>query len=260
MTRSPSQAKIIGIVGGLGPHAHIDFEQKLLVCANELVGAKADQEYPEWIVSSVPSTPDRTQAIFGHAPDPTPALLKSARLLENAGAGILCVPCNSAHYFLPAVRESVGVPILDMIALTAAHIAARDRVARVGLLTTTGTLQSRLYHKALNEAGIDSVSPLDLPEGDRRQLEWVMEPIYGPAKNGRHQGGGIKAEGDRPEYGAALEQAASALIAEGAEAVVAGCTEIPLSLTGPDVQGVPLIDPTRVLAEATIREAYELGP
>ena len=85
-----------------------------------------------------------------------------------------------------------------------------------------------------------------------------MEAIYGPSGEGAGQEGGIKALGNRPEFEEKLEHAAARLVGEGAHALIAGCTEIPLSLQGPMVAGVPLIDPTRALAEAAIREAYEL--
>jgi len=53
------QERLIGIVGGLGPFAHIDFERKLLAAASEVIGARRDQDFPQWVLSSIPRTPDR---------------------------------------------------------------------------------------------------------------------------------------------------------------------------------------------------------
>ena len=84
--QAPAQEKIIGIVGGLGPYAHIDFERKLLESAQTLIGISSEQNYPEWVLSCIPCTPDRTEAILGNAPDPSPWLLRSLDVLERAGA------------------------------------------------------------------------------------------------------------------------------------------------------------------------------
>ena len=81
------QKEIIGIAGGLGPFAHIDFEHKLLQSAQKLVGAVADQDFPEWIVSSIPQTPDRTLSIRGEAQDSAPWLIRSLTRLERGGPG-----------------------------------------------------------------------------------------------------------------------------------------------------------------------------
>ena len=143
------QTQIIGIVGGLGPYAHIDFEQKLLESARTMLGAQADQDYPEWVLSSIPRTPDRTRAIVGTDTDPLPWLLRSIRRLERGndqdtpGADFVAIPCNTAHLFLPALREQVSIPILDMIRATARAVTRAHPLARVGILATNGTLASR---------------------------------------------------------------------------------------------------------------------
>ncbi len=253
------QKKIIGIVGGLGPYAHIDFERKLLESARSLLGTSSEQNYPEWVLNSIPGTPDRTEAILGQGPDPSPWLLRSLKVLETAGADFAAVPCNTACYFLRALGDEVALPVLDMIAETVACVRALEGVERVGILATTGTLETRLYHDALSECGLEALSPLDLGDGEKLQRESVMEAIYGSSGDGAGAEGGIKALGNRPEFEEKLEHAAARLVGEGAQALIAGCTEIPLSLQGPTAAGVPLIDPTRALAEAAIREAYELG-
>lgn len=144
-----------------------------------------------------------------------------------------------------------------MIEETGTYICRTHSVKIVGLLATTGTLKSRLYHDTLETIGLRVVSPLDLTEGDRLQRELVMEPIYGPFREGRHQGGGIKSVGPSAAATQRLEDAAARLIeSSGAEIIIAGCTEIPLALSDETVSGVPAVDPTRVLARAAIREAY----
>jgi aspartate racemase len=75
--------RVIGIAGGMGPHAHIEFEQRLLAA---IKSPSSDQDYPEWVVSSVPQTPDRTLALLEEGPSPMPWLLRSFKRLAPAPA------------------------------------------------------------------------------------------------------------------------------------------------------------------------------
>ena len=276
------QQRLIGIVGGLGPFAHLDFERKLLEAARELTGATADQDFPEWVLSSIPQTPDRTEAFLGHAEDPTPVLLRSLERVRRAGADFAVVACNTAHLFLepgwrgtaPAANQSMGpssgarmaplreespLPILSLIEVTVDEAECIAPGGCAGLLATSGTLRSRLYHDPLAARGLRAVSPLDLENGEALQLRAVMEPIYGPWGDGRHRGGGIKTDGGSPRARVLLEEAAGRLVRDaGVDVLVAGCTEIPLALGGAEAAGRPLLDPARLLAAAAIRHAYNL--
>ncbi len=255
--------QVIGILGGLGPYAHLDLERKLLAAARQLAGALDDQDFPEWILSSVPWTPDRTAAIRGAGPSPLPALLCSLRRLEARttaagervhGADFVIIACNTAHHYLPDLRRATELPIVDLIDACAERLA-RDLEpgTRVGLLATTGTLESGLYHRALAERGLKPRSLLDLGDGSL-QRRWVMEAIYG-----RSGDGGLKGGGDLEEARARLLRAAAALVDElGCRALVAACTEVPLALSEPEVCGVPLADPIDIVARAAVRRVYGL--
>lgn len=253
------QERLIGIVGGLGPFAHLDFERKLLDAASRLVGARRDQDFPQWVLSSIPQTPDRTEAFFGEAEDPTPSLTRSLERLRGADADFAVVACNTAHLFLERLRDESPLPIVSLIETTADEAARLAPGGAIGLLATSGTLRSRLYHEPLEDRGLRAVSPFDLESGEMLQRRKVMEPIYGPWVDGRHEGGGIKTDGGSARARALLEQTAGRLVTEGgADVLVAGCTEIPLALEGPEVAGRPLLDPARLLAAAAIRYAYGL--
>lgn len=265
----PRQQQIIGIVGGLGPWAHIELERKLLRAAGDILAAVRDQDFPEWILSSIPQTPDRTLAIEGRGPDPTEWLVTSLRRLEShrdqaglavGGADFAIVACISAHKFLPAAADQVSIPVLNMVAETARAIGAAHPEAKVGLLATTGTLAAGFFHTECRKMHLTPVSLLDLPDGRRLQRELVMETIYGPMIDGKATGGGIKGKAVQPSHVKAFAQAAGHLVnSAGAGVIVAGCTEIGLALSGQSVSGVPLIDPMRVIAEMAIKRAYGLA-
>lgn len=258
-TRAKSAAlrpqQTIGILGGLGPFAHLQFEKLLLETAQELVGACRDQNFPEWLLHSLPATPDRTAAILEGGEDPTPYLLRGLETLRAGGADFGVIVCNTAHFFLPCLRAAAELPLLDMITVAAEACDVAFRGGRVGILGTTGTVRSGLYHKALRRVGAEPVSLLDLPGGADKQLQLVMEPIYGPLVKGAYQGGGIKGEGPRECHAALVREAEATLRGEGGVAgVLICCTE--LSAVLPETEGA--IDSLRTLARAAIRVAYGL--
>lgn len=251
--------RVIGIAGGMGPHAHIEFERRLLAAVPR---PSSDQEYPEWIVSSMPHTPDRTLALIAGGESPVPWLVRSLERLA-ACADFAVITCLTAHAYLDEIRGRVGLPILDLVEVTLAEAARRfGPGARIGVLATTGSLRGGVYRRTAGRVapGLGIVSPLDLPGGDGLQEDLVMRPLYGPLHGGRRSTGGIKAGSDRdPETGAlhrdTLGRAVRLLAAEGAACVVAGCTEIPLALGREPFDGTPLLDPLDLAAAVAVRIA-----
>jgi aspartate racemase len=234
--------RIIGIMGGMGPEATVDLYGKIIEETRRR-GARRDQDHLEVVVSSVPQTPDRTAAVFGTGPSPVPELVRSARRLVAAGAELIAIPCNSAHYFYDEVAGAVSIPVLHMIRLAAGFVARNyPEAATAGILATDGTLKTRLYHLALEAEGIEPLVPG--PEAQKQ----VMEAVFGAA--------GIKSSAPSQAATAGLMSAAEELIAMGAGVIIAGCTEIPLGLRGVDLP-VPIVDSTAVLAAAAVSAAME---
>ncbi len=231
---------IIGVLGGMGPAATADFYQKLI----QATPAKADQDHFKVLIFSNPHVPDRTAAIRGEGPSPLPALIASAELLAKAGADFLTIPCVTAHAFFDDLQQAVRVPILHLIGETAAWLL-RERPAlhRLGLLATTGTVQCRLFETQFEPHGLAIATPESAV-----QTSQVMEAIYA-VKHGEAL--------DRPRR--LIREAAAHLQQLGAEAVVAGCTEVPLILQDGDIP-IPVIDPTTILAQAAVRRALSRGP
>jgi aspartate racemase len=226
------QSQVIGILGGMGPAATADFYTKLV----SRTRARRDQDHPRTVIWSDPTIPDRTQALLGHGEDPTPSMLHGLRHLEDAGATLITVPCNTAHAFVPALQARTSVPILHMIEETVKLLS--DRGIRVaGLLATTGTCRMGLYQGFAKERGLEVLIP------NTAAQENVMDAILK-----------IKGGNGSSDIGGSLVEAAARLKAQGAQAVIAGCTEIPLVLSQ-EMLPIPLIDPTGVLADAALRKA-----
>lgn len=228
--------KTIGILGGMGPEATVDLYAKII----RATGATYDQEHLRVIIDSNPKIPDRTAAILNNGVDPTPALIETATNLVRAGAEVIAMPCNTAHYFHTAIQNSVPVPVLHMPRETAAHITrSLPSVKKIGLLATTGTVKSAIYADACEQSGLEMISPND------EMQNLVTVAIFGPQ--------GIKA-GGRELPTQQLLTAAESLIARGVDAIILGCTEIPLALK-PGMLPLPLIDATQILAEAAVAAA-----
>lgn len=264
----PNWRKVIGIIGGLGPHAHLEFERLILAATDRLLGRPArDQDYPPWVLASIPATVDRSAALLGEGPSPLPQLVECARKLCGDGttnrADFAVMACNTAHAYLDELRARVEIPIFDMISATLEEAVRQTGSSpRLGILATTGTLKSGVYSKALERfgAGARLISPLDLEApglaGPRLQEELVMTPIFGPLIDGERAGGGIKSGnlsgGGAESPAQALRRAVGLLGEAGAELVIMACTEIPLALGRDPVDGIPVIDPMEVAADACV--------
>lgn len=234
-----TQPKIIGVLGGMGPAATADFYQKLI----QATPAKTDQDHLKVLIYSNPRIPDRTAAIRGEGPDPLPAMVASADALIRAGADFLTIPCVTAHHFFDGLEAAVSIPILHLIRETAAAVGAEHpTLRRFGLLATSGTLQSHMFEAKFEPQGL-TILTCERPV----QETHVMEAIYA-VKTGESL--------DRPRH--LIRVAAKHLLDRGAQAVIAGCTEIPLVLREGDLP-VPVIDPTWCLAKAAVRYALAGG-
>ena len=226
--------KIIGILGGMGPEATIDLFYKII----KFTPAEKDQDHLRIIIDNNPKIPDRTAAILGKGEDPLPALQESARNLEKAGADFIIIPCNTAHYFLSLIQESVKIPILNMIEETAKETQKKiPSIKKVGLLASIGTYKTDIYHQHFKKYNIKVISP------EEKDKEEVMKVIY--AVKAGNLSEGIKKN---------ILKIAQKLVDKGAEAIIVGCTEIPLILKEGDIS-VPIIDPTQVLAKAAVQKA-----
>ena len=223
--------RIIGILGGMGPEATADFYREII----RLTPAKTDQDHIPVVIYADPRVPERTHAILHGGEDPVPHLIKAAVALENAGAGILAIPCNTAHYFLSRIGPKVSIPILNMIEETYKSTHARiGDIHRVGLLATIGTIRSGVYSEVFTRHGVEVVVP---EASDQERLQQAIFLV----KAGSY---------DRARQDI-FEGIGSALVTAGAQVVILGCTEIPL---GFDVSRVdyPVVNATRVLAQAAV--------
>ncbi len=226
--------RMIGILGGMGPEATLDLYSNII----RLTPAKRDQDHIQVLIHSNPKIPDRTEAIEQHGESPLPYLIESAKILEQGGAGIIAMPCNAAHYYLPEIRRHISIPFIDMIEETCRRIRVQWPGSRtVGLIATIGTVLSGVYPESLKKAGI----AVQLPsQEDQQRIQVAIDQI----KAGVHD---RSTQETLQSIGAHLSEA-------GAESIILGCTEIPLAFNSADVN-YPTLNPTMVLAEVAVEWA-----
>ena len=227
----------IGILGGMGPEA----TNRLCALVTAATPARGDQEHVPVITYNNPRIPDRVAGVYGGGESPVPELARTARVLEDAGADMILMPCNLAHFFIREIQSAVRVPVLDIIEETVRFVVESHPDARgAGLLASTPTIRCGLYENAFRRHGVKVIAP----EDDAQERK-VMGAIYGPR--------GIKS-GRKTRPRALLREAAGGLAAAGADVIIAGCTEVPLVLTQADVS-VPVVDPLEVVAGVAVRLA-----
>lgn len=216
--------KVLGVLGGMGPAATVAFLERVLA----LTPADRDEDHIHMLVDLNPHVPNRHTE-----PEAAGRTLGAmAAALRDTGAEVLCMPCNTAHAHAGRIRAA-GLPFIDMIGETA-DAAAFGGARRIGVLATPGG--EALYAEALAARGLEIVRL----EGTDREA--VMTAIF--AVKAGDVGEGPKGE---------MRRLAAALVAAGAEAVIAGCTEVPLLIGAADAT-VPLVDSAEVLAAACVRD------
>jgi len=226
--------KIIGILGGMGPEATLDLFYKII----KLSPAEKDQDHFRIIIDNNPKIPDRTNAILGTGKDPLPELVMTAQNLEKAGADFIIIPCNTAHYFISGIQQSVNIPILNMIEESANYVKnIYPSFKKVSLFASKGTYKTKLYNSFFNAKNIDILIPTP-PEQEK-----IMDLIY-MVKSG------ILSEQMKSQ----IIKISKEQIKKGTQAIITGCTEISLILKDKDIK-VPIIDPTNILAKRAIKEA-----
>jgi aspartate racemase len=223
---------MIGVLGGMGPAATVDFLAKLV----RLTPAQRDQDHVPVVVVSDPRVPDRVGPIMeGRGASPLDALRRGIRTLEQAGAACIAMPCHTAHFWYDQMAASARVPILHIADAVLADLARHGAMdGPVGVLATAATLQAGFYQKRLGAAGyVCAVPAADV-------MATCVLPAIALVKQDR--------AGDAAPL---LHRALDHLTTRSVRTVLLACTELPLALAA--VSDPPAcLDATEALARASI--------
>ena len=227
-----SNKKVLGIIGGMGPLATADLFHKIILWTE----ASTDSEHIHVLIDNNPKIPDRTEAVINGNNEPLEFMVESAQRLEQMGADILTMPCNTSHVFYKSLCESIKVPIINMIDEVAKQLSTTN-LRKAGLLATDGTLYGRLYENALDKYNIEVIHPSK--DGQKETMQMIYK--------------GVKACVDQYDT-ASIKHELSDMMDRGAQTFILGCTELPVAFQKYNVD-FPSVDPTVILAKAAIKQA-----
>ncbi len=222
--------KVLGVLG-LSPYATIDFLKKL---ADE-TPAKKDWEHLRVILDLNTKIPSRGRALELNEESPVQYIREAILKLKKSGVSLIVIPCNTAHYFYEEIVKNLGVSVLNMIEENSNYIINNFvKIKNIGLMSSRTTRKYKLYGKYLHPAGINI---LDIPD-TQSAISDIIESV--------------KIGNDGNETKAKAKEIAEKLINNGAEAIILGCTEIPLLLNEGDFS-VPIFDTNKILAKSCIK-------
>jgi len=228
--------RTIGILGGMGPEATADLYLEIIKIYQRKFGAKYDADFPPFFIYSLP-IPDVVASVENE--EKTIALLcGGVRKLEQMGADIIGVACNTVQVYIKEMRNAVNIPILSIPEETAI-LMETEQIKIGGILATNKTVGSGMYNNALVPNGISLILP------NIEEQETVTNIILNILS-------GMKSEKDKLQLLAIVES----LKLKGAKAVILACTDLPLLINSKDTS-LKLIDTTKVLAEALVRESQQ---
>jgi aspartate racemase len=248
---------LIGIIGGIGPYAGLDFVRNIF---NNTIALR-DQEHIGTLLVSCPAIiPDRTKYLLDEETvNPALGLFEAAKMLYAGGARYAVVACNTAHsdrIFKPfcemAYNTLPEMFIVNMLETCAKFIKENmPHIKKIGYLATPGTYKSRVYHEYFNEA-----DGFALMEPEAQGKKHIDDAIYSLDF-------GIKAHSNPVSVKARniLLYEGFRLLDRGADALILGCTELPLAID-PSNFSVPIFDPSVLAARELIRlvDPQKLAP
>lgn len=232
---SACRRQAVGVIGGLGPAATLRFFGLVM----KLTPVKREAEHLRLIIDCNPGIPDINNSLLADDTKASDALVRTALGLATAGADRLVMICNAAHYYAPAIQAAVAIPFDNMID------AAIERAARLipegghaGILATDGCLRSRVFQSGLEKRGLNSVEP---NPASAVQFMDVLTRVRAGESPSQCRG--------------PLSSIVDAMVADGAQCIIVGCTEAQDAMDQLDVS-IPVIDPVREIAEVVLAVAW----
>ena len=245
---------MIGILGGMGTQAGLDFCNKLAV----LNRGKIDQEYPLFLLYNKSNIPGRPESIGSQTKNLSnkstnkiskkkynkvlKSLLRGCKLLEKNKCKFIVIPCNTAHYWFDDLQKKINIPIINMPKEVFKFTKKKcKKNSKVGLLATEGTLKTGVYKKFF--------------EKDYQ----LIEPSQKIQKLSVNKAIKFVKMGDVKAAAKAIKPAIDSLIKMKCKKVILGCTELPIAIFAfksfKNVKSSKIfLDPNLILAHAAMVE------
>ncbi len=222
--------KKVGIIGGVGPQATKFIYEKIIELSQSKYGAKNNNDYPDLIIESLP-IPDFISN-KGSIETARKMLIESVKNLTKTGVTRLCLGSNTVHILLEELKNHSNVEFISIINLVTKK-CLKNKFSKVGLFGTPVLLESGLYEKELGKNGIELILP------NEKEIE-ITDSVIRDILAG-------KEASKKKEYLEALNN----VFESGAEAIILGCTELPLVVDYRSF-GNKIISSDEVLAEGIV--------
>jgi aspartate racemase len=225
--------KTIGIIGGVGPETTAEFYLDIIFGTYK----RSKEQRPGVIISSIPLPYKIEEDLIERNEGGEryiPYLTEEAKRLEKAGADFLVMPCNSLHIFINEIRDSVSIPVLSIVEETVKFIKEK-KYKRVGIISTSATIQNKLYENAFKEADIDYVTPNDFQQAKMGRI--ILNLVTGQQRNE-----------DREE----IIKIVNSFEEMNVDCVALACTDLQLLI--PQHKDIPIFDTMKILVDSTIKK------
>ena len=228
---------MIGILGGMGTQAGLDFCSKLA----KLNRGKADQKYPIFLLYNKANIPDRKENLKKYK-NVLNSLVKGCKFLQDNKCKFISIPCNTAHYWYKDLKKKIKIPILNMPEIVYSNIKNNCRKnTKIGLLATDATIKVGVYSQYFNKK-FNLISP---PKN--LQIRNVNRSIK-LVKMGRTK-----------EAEKVIKPAVNYLIKKKCKKIILGCTELPIAIFAyksfkKAKLSKTFLDPNLILAEASMKK------
>jgi len=216
---------MIGILGGMGTQAGLDFCNKLAV----LNRGKIDQEYPLFLLYNKSNIPGRPESIGSQTKNLSnkstnksskekynrvlKSLLKGCKLLEKNKCKFIVIPCNTAHYWFDDLQKKINIPIINMPKEVFKFTKRKcQKKSKIGLLATEGTLKTGVYKKIFEK-------DYQLIEPSQKLQKFSVNKAIKYVKMGNVKGAAK-----------AIKPAINLLIKMKCKKIILGCTELPIAI------------------------------
>jgi aspartate racemase len=227
--------RTVGVLGGFGPETTADFYVSL-VRKNRELNRRA---HPNLLIHNAPVPFKAERDVVKNARNLNnylPLLINGIRTLQDK-VDFIVIPCNTVHVFIEKLRRESKVPVISIIEETIKVVESRQ-IKKIGLLATSQTIKTRLFDGKLQKSGVELLKP---DEPDQKRVSALIHVILK----------GCKTDKMKSEFSTIIKK----LQADGAEAIILGCTDLQLLLEQKDFS-IELIDTLDVLADATIERLW----
>ena len=228
-----SVKKMVGVLGGMGPSATARFYQLMINKCQEF-GVKRNDEYPHIVIYNLP-VPDLIHN-QNKKKIAIEMVINGLKKLEAFGVDFIVMPCNTIHLYFNLFRRSLRIPMINLIDATVEKVV-EGGYRKVGLIGTETTITSNLYQSKLKSRGIKCFTPKNL-----RRISKVIKKIISGTNTPKDKQFIIN----------------EIIRMKGIQAIILGCTELPLIIKQNDVP-IPVLNTLDILAESAIKEVFENG-